>query len=132
MLRKIIQTGVMLKIFWLLKDKLGRISLFLLAIAVIFYFHREFLQYVEISGNKKWLAESYFIKNLFLFLLLLGALFAFVSQPIDRIRSRLLVSGHSPQDSGEAGDHFYRLRHKRKLVGARDRLLRGQKQKHTK
>jgi hypothetical protein len=109
---------------WAVPDSKRFIKGILITVLIVLlclYFHSEFLNWSEISGNTKFLSTSYIIKNLII-LISLVVLFFYLKTPGKKVYAK--VKGEEKiYTKNNNEDYFDKFRNTDKLKSKQERIL---------
>ena len=96
----------------------------LIAIIIVLltiYFHNEYLNWSEISGNSKLISTSYIVKNIIILITII-CLFFYLKQPMKKVYKK--IPGEEKIYTKKSGeDYFDKFRNTKKLKTKAEKIL---------
>jgi|TARA_B110000908_G_scaffold97774_1_gene115443 hypothetical protein len=123
---KLIKAGLLIKTGVWLRPRIKKVIFFLAAILSIWVAHDEYLDYVGLSGESRYLALSYVFKWIMTLLMLMSYYYfskKYQEQSIKIIRRKGLPADNSKKTQETGNDGFDFLRNKDVLESKADRIL---------
>ena len=130
MLPQLLKWGVLLGIWRRYGGAIKLLPLLLLVLAIIFYVHGDYINYVEVSENQHWLARSFLIKWL-LVLAVVGIYWLYVKRllatPSGGKSKKPEESLQSERKTDAEPDPYKNIREKDTLRSRSDVLIQNRK-----
>ena len=109
---------------WAVPDTKRFIKGILIAIIIVLltiYFHNEYLNWSEISGNSKLISTSYIVKNIIILITIIF-LFFYLKQPMKKVYKK--IPGEEKIYTKKSGeDYFDKFRNTKKLKTKAEKIL---------
>ena len=109
---------------WAVPDTKRFIKGILIAITIVLltiYFHNEYLNWSEISGNSKLISTSYIVKNIIILITII-CLFFYLKQPMKKVYKK--IPGEEKIYTKKSGeDYFDKFRNTKKLKTKAEKIL---------
>ncbi len=109
---------------WAVPDTKRFIKGILIAIIIVLltiYFHNEYLNWSEISGNSKLISTSYIVKNIIILITII-CLFFYLKQPMKKVYKK--IPGEEKIYTKKSGkDYFDKFRNTKKLKTKAEKIL---------